>query len=130
MPPAWFSQVLVIGIAGSLGAVARWGLSNWVQSLHVSRWQFGTLAVNLVGCLLFGLLWQLFTDRVPAESHLRDFFLIGFMGSFTTFSTFAHDTHQLHTGHGLIWALGNITVSVVIGWAALVAGIAVGRLFS
>lgn len=128
MLPAWLIQFLTIGLAGSLGALARWGVSNWVQSLHVTRWQFGTLAANVLGCFLFGLLWQLFAERVPSESHLRDFFLIGFLGSFTTFSTFAHDTHQLHTSHGLLLALGNIALNVVVGWAALVVGIALGKL--
>lgn len=129
MLPAWLLQMLTIGFAGSLGALTRWGISNWIQSLHATKWQLGTLAANVVGCFLFGLIWQLFSDRVPSDSHLRDFFLIGFLGSFTTFSTFAHDTHQLHTGHGLLEALANITLNVVVGWGALIVGIAVGKLF-
>ncbi len=128
MLPAWMMQVLTIGFAGALGAISRWGVSYWVQSAHPLRGHWGTLVVNLIGCFLFGLLWQLFVDRVPSESHLRDFFLIGLLGSFTTFSTFAHDTHQLHTSHGLLLALGNIALSVIVGWAALVVGISLGKL--
>lgn len=116
-----------MALAGALGAVSRWGLSRAVVSVAGDRSHVGTLTVNVLGCLLFGLLFALFEQRIADESHLRLFFFVGFLGAFTTFSTFAHDSHHLLTNHGIIMAGVNLLLSVTLGWGAFVLGLVVGR---
>ncbi len=115
-----------VAVAGAAGALARWGL---YAALHAAlgrsaaAWPWGTLAVNGLGCFLFGFFVTWFRADVPADHPVRLLVFTGFLASFTTFSTFAHDTYELQVHRGLAWALLNAAVQVAVGWAALVAGI-------
>lgn len=128
MPP-WFTKLLLIGVAGGLGALARYGLSGVVQNRLDGGFPWGTVAVNLVGCLAFGFLVAFLEGRFAFRSELRLFLLIGFMGAFTTFSTYVFETEQLLETGQWIWALGNLSLQNMVGLLALVAGITVGRIF-
>lgn len=112
-----------VALGGALGAVARYGVSGWVQQLVRSDLPWGTAAVNVLGCLLIGfLLVWLRASTAPAE--LRQFLAIGMLGSFTTFSTFGWETVALlqegdWTRAG-VYALG----SLLLGLVAVLMGIA------
>lgn len=126
----WF-RILCVAAAGALGAVCRWGFASAVQSVAGSRWgtgwPWGTLAVNVLGCFLFGLLFAAFESRLPADSYVRLICLTGFLGAFTTYSTFAHDTQQLQQAGGLAWASANIIAHILLGWLALLLGMTLGK---
>jgi CrcB protein len=121
----WF-RLLCVALAGAAGSLARWGVSHASQSLLGHRWPYGTLAVNLLGCFLFGVVIELSRDRVD-EALLRLVLLTGLAGAFTTFSTFAFDTWQLHHDRGLGWAGLNMALHLTLGLASLVLGLAAGR---
>lgn len=89
---------------------------------------YGTFAVNVVGCAVFGLLIGVGEQRLVVGSPARTFLLIGVLGGFTTFSSFAFETVQLLRGGE--WWLGalNVAGQVVIGLAALWIGLALGRI--
>jgi len=120
--------LLLIALAGSLGTLARYGLGGFVQGLTGKVFPWGTVAVNLLGCLLFGMLWSAMEERWALNSHTRLIILIGFLGAFTTFSTFVVETMQLLGDAEWLPALGYFSIVKFGGLAALLAGLALGRL--
>lgn len=120
-------KLLWIALAGALGTVARYGLSKLVQDTTKSLFPWGTFAVNIFGCLLFGVLCSAMTERFSISPQTRSIILVGFMGAFTTFSTFAFETGEfLREGEWLL-AAGNLTAQNVLGVSALLVGMALGR---
>jgi len=123
-------KLSIIGAGGFIGAVLRFLISSWVQTRSGSIvFPFGTLAVNMIGCLLIGLLTYLVETRSFFSVETRNFILIGLLGAFTTFSTFGIETlglirdnridlaalnagSQVVIGVGLVW-LGRIIASVI-----------------
>ena len=126
-------HLVAIALGGALGAVCR-HLANQACSRYYAQaghFPWATLAVNVVGCFLIGLLITLRTS----ESHRWDdvthsALTIGFLGALTTFSTFGFETNHLFTNqqHGL--GLLNIAGNVLLGLLAVYGGIAVGRWMS
>ncbi len=121
-------KLLLLALAGAIGTLARYGLGGFVQEHCGKIFPWGTVAVNLLGCLLFGVVWSSLEERWPASSETRMIILVGFMGAFTTFSTFMFETEALLRDAEWWPALGYFTLHNVGGLAALVVGLAVGRL--
>ncbi len=121
-------KLLLLALAGAIGTLARYGLGGLVQSHAGKIFPWGTVAVNLLGCLLFGIVWASLEGRWPASDQTRTIILVGFMGAFTTFSTFIFETDGLLRGAEWWLALGYFCIHNVGGLAALRAGLEVGRL--
>ena len=120
-------KLLLIALAGGAGALARYGLGGLVQRWTGGGFPWGTVAVNVVGCFLFGLVVTAASERFGLSVEMRIIILTGFMGAFTTFSTFAYESQQLMADGQWLWAFGNIALQLVVGVAMMIAGIAVGR---
>jgi CrcB protein len=116
-------------MAGAAGALARWGLSRFVQRVAGTAWPYGTLAVNVLGCFFFGLVIAAFRDRVPADSPWRLLLLTGFAGAFTTYSTFAFESWELASDRHLLGAAVNVALHLGLGLAAVGLGLISGRIF-
>ena len=115
--------VLIIAFGGAVGAVARYGLSGWVQSLLGTTFPIGTLVVNVLGSLALGFSLPLFATLAwSAES--RTLVTIGFLGAFTTYSTFSYEAVVLLEGGE--WARGGVYMggSLLLGLAGIVSGMA------
>jgi CrcB protein len=96
--------------------VLRYLVSSWVQYRSGSIiFPFGTLAVNMIGCLVIGLLSFLVESRSMFSPETRAFVLIGLLGAFTTFSTFGNETLALIRDNRLDLALVNAGVQVFFG---------------
>jgi CrcB protein len=121
-------KILLIGLAGGLGALARYGLSGLVLRATGSGLSCGTLVVNLLGCFLFGLVWALAAERMLVSPETRTIVLVGFLGSFTTLSTFVFESHALLAEARWLLGLGNILVMNVAGLGVFVLGLALGRI--
>ncbi len=116
-------DILFIGIGGFCGAVMRYVVSGAVHKWSGrADFPFGTLVVNLLGCLAIGLLAQLAADRGIFGPGSRAFFFIGVLGAFTTFSTFGNETMNLLSDGESLLAFLNIAVHVLLGLAAVWAG--------
>ena len=120
-------KLLMLALAGAVGTLARYGMSTAVQRWAGHGFPWGTFAVNVLGCLLFGFLWGIFEARQAALGPWRAVVLVGFLGSFTTFSSFAHDSGALLRGGELMSALLNIAGQNLLGLLALFAGLALAR---
>ena len=130
MPEMPLAQKLVLlCVAGAAGTLARYFLSGLVQRVYPHDFPWGTLAVNALGCLLFGIVWSLAEGRGVISPHARAIILVGFMGAFTTFSTFAFETSQLMHRGEMLAAGSNLLLSNVLCIALVFAGMALGRLF-
>ena len=118
-----------VALGGALGALARYGISGWVYNRMGENFPWGTLVVNLVGCLALGLVirWLQVSAVAP---ELRPFLTIGVLGAFTTFSTFSYETVALLQEGQWLRAGLYMGGSVVLGLIAMVAGMALATAFA
>ena len=117
--------ILLVAVGGAIGSVARYKLSGWVLH-HTLDWRFpaGTFSVNVLGCLLAGLLAGLAEKQDLLSPEARVLLLTGVLGGFTTFSAFGLETmHLLRRGEVLV-AGANVVLSVIAGLLALWLGLA------
>lgn len=121
-------KILLIGLGGFLGALARYGLSGLVQDRTAGAYPLGTLAVNVVGCLAIGVLMYLVAARQLFSPQARLFLMIGLLGSFTTFSTVGYETFHFLRLERLGLALVNAGANVVLGVGAVAAGWTLAKL--
>jgi fluoride exporter len=120
---------VLVFVGGGLGAAARYWLSGWVPGKLGSDLPVGTLAVNLLGCFLIGLLMSAFEERFLTQPSIRVFVTIGVLGGFTTFSTFSFETIALLRDGEMFYATVNVLVSIVTCLGGTALGIYIGRLF-
>lgn len=108
--------MLLVALGGALGSMARFKLSGWV--LHQTpSWRFpaGTLAVNVIGCFIAGLLAGMAVKQDVFTPDARVFLFTGLLGGFTTFSAFGLETLLLLKRGEAGVAIANIVISVVVG---------------
>lgn len=120
-------HVLLIGIGGFAGSIARYALDGWIVSRTAGAFPFGTLAVNVSGSLLIGFLFAMTVERGVLSAELRGPLMIGFVGAYTTFSTLALESWRLSEDGAWLLALLNLGGSALLGVAAVVIGLAIGR---
>lgn len=119
--------ILSIGIGSCLGGLSRYFLSQFVQGKFLSAFPYGTMAVNIIGCFLIGVVFGL-SEKGNVTMLWRLFLVTGFLGGFTTFSSFSNESVAL-LRDGQIWhAFIYISSSVVIGLAATFMGISLIKL--
>ena len=121
-------KLLLIAVAGGFGSLARYWLSGVVQNSSGSVFPYGTVAVNVLGCLVFGFLLAVTEGRFAVSPQTRAIVLVGFLGAFTTFSTFVFETVALLENSQWLLALANLSLQNFVGLAALILGLLIGRL--
>jgi len=122
------NQLIVIALGGGCGSVVRFLVSTGVYQWLGRGFPYGTLAVNVIGSFLIGLLAEaLILQRVAFALEYRAAILVGFLGGFTTFSSFSLETIYLIEQGALSKAAGNVAVSVVACLLAVWLGLLAGR---
>lgn len=121
-------MILAIGIGSFIGGILRYGLSQWIQHKSLTTYPFGTLAVNITGCLLIGLVYGL-SDKGNLSPEARLFWATGVLGGFTTFSAFSSQTVDMMRDGQYTLALSYIAASVVFGILATIMGILLVKLW-
>ena len=127
MERSFLLQFMTVGLSGFFGAGLRFAIGTWIhRAWPVAAFPWGTLAVNVLGCLLIGFIagW-----RQPLEPGLRLFLMVGLLGGFTTFSAFALETLSLTHQDQHALAFANVAVKLLLGLGAAWAGFELGRLF-
>jgi CrcB protein len=115
--------IILVGIGSSLGGVLRYLVSVWVYRVLDSPWfPYGTLTVNVLGCLVIGFLAGLAESRAAFTSELRLFIFVGVLGGFTTFSSSALETFSLLRATEQVSALVNVGLQLLLGLLAVWVG--------
>lgn len=121
------NQILFIAGGGALGALLRYGLTNFVHTYLDRSFPHGTLTVNIIGSFLMGLLFVLLTDKFQIGDHWRLGLTTGLLGALTTFSTFSIETLMLLENGWYLKAILNIAVSVLFTLLACWLGLTIAR---
>ncbi|WP_457571471.1 fluoride efflux transporter CrcB [Desulfovulcanus sp.] len=122
------SKIILLGLSGGLGAISRYYIAGLVQNHFNSTYPFGTMAVNLLGCLAFGFIWAFLEDKLFLSPSLRLYVLTGFMGAFTTFSTFSFETANLIRYSQWLWAMLNLVGQNILGISLIFLGMFLARI--
>jgi CrcB protein len=120
--------VLAIAVGGSLGAVSRYGIGEFVERRVVSVFPWDIFVVNMTGCLAVGVLVSAVVDRHHTPEWLRLGLITGFVGAYTTFSAFSQDLYDLGQARQFAVLSLNVAASVCGGVLAVLAGTWVGRM--
>lgn len=116
---------LQVALGGAIGSAARYGVT--LAAARMTGLPLGTLAVNVAGSFLMGLLAA--TLALRGNQHLAPFLLTGILGGFTTFSAFSLDTLTLWERGEAGLALAYVFGSVLLSLLAIIAGLAIGRIY-
>ena len=119
-------RFVYIAAGGAIGAVARYGVSGWIQNLTEGAFPWGTLCVNSVGSLLIGLFWGL-SELTPVSPAVRLLFSIGFLGAFTTFSTYSLETLNLLRDREMVLGFANIALNNILALVFVFGGYFLSR---
>jgi CrcB protein len=119
---------VLIGGAGALGAIARYGFEGMISTRWPGLFPLGTFVVNVSGCLLLGFVFTVTTERFMVDPTIRSAITIGFLGAYTTFSTFSLETVRLIEDGAYLVAAGNALASLAAGFIAVYVGIVLGRM--
>jgi fluoride exporter len=109
-------NILLVGLGGGAGSILRYLLQR-TFNIH---FPYGTLLVNLLGCLLIGVLWGFFTKHIDEQKRLL--LMTGFCGGFTTFSSFTYEGVQMMMENRWFTLFIYVLSSVAIGMAATFFG--------
>lgn len=116
-------NAVLVGTGGFFGAMFRFGLNHVVQkSAPLSTFPYGTLVVNMLGCLLIGLAVGFVETRQLVAPEFRLFVIIGLLGGFTTYSAFAFETLGLLRDADYLRAATSVLVHVIVGVILVWAG--------
>jgi len=122
-------KFFLIFLFGGSGALSRYWLSGLVYRLLGENFPYGTYLVNVFGCFLFGMIFELAEQRMFISPEMRIVILTGFMGAFTTFSSFIFESAQLARGGQFFLCLVNVFGQVGVGFGCLYLGYVLVRVF-
>lgn len=120
-------SVLAIALGGAAGSVLRYATSLGVHGLLGRAFPYGTLVVNVVGCLAMGFLYVWLVERSAVSAEVRAGVLIGVLGGFTTFSSFSIETLGLIEAGEHLRAALNVLASVALCLLATWLGLVLAR---
>jgi fluoride exporter len=120
-------RIVLLIAFGATGTLARYGLDGWIQYRVGARFPAGTLAINLLGCLLLGVIGEFSLNHISVPPDWRIGLTIGLMGGFTTFSTFGWDTVRMLNNGEWLKAIVYVGASVLGGIICMIAGMRLGN---
>jgi CrcB protein len=122
------NMILLVAIGGAIGSVARYLMASGIQQSTGWTFPIGTVLVNILGCVLIGVLYVLLVARPDPRHDLRALLMVGVMGGFTTFSSFSLETVTLLMAGNIAVATLNVVISVTACLLGTTLGITLARL--
>lgn len=120
-------EIFSVAIGGAFGAVARYLINISPLAGVFEKFPFPTFLINVIGSLLIGFFMIVFADKFTVSENLRMAVIVGFLGAFTTFSTFEFEIFGLMLERQLIIAFLYLALSILVDFAGVLAGVALGR---
>jgi fluoride exporter len=121
--------VMAVGVAGSIGAIARYGIDGIIVQKSGGSFPWGTFLINISGSFVLGLLFAVLVEgRVAVAPWIRTASTVGLVGAYTTFSTLTLETFRLVEDGSYILAGANAVGSLTLGLVAVYLGVVVGRM--
>lgn len=120
-------RLVLVALGGMIGSLGRYWMSGVVQDLAERPFPYGTLAVNVTGSFVLGLIMALSLERGAIGADARLFLSIGLCGGFTTMSTFSYETLALLRDGALLAAAANAVGTVLLCLTAVWLGMVVAR---
>ena len=120
-------KYLMVGIGGTLGSIVRFWVGNYIGSRWSVRFPYGTMVINITGSFLIGVSLAVLEAKAHWSPYWRYLVPIGFLGGYTTFSNFEYDTLRTMQDGQIALGLLYVTVSLVVGFAAVWGGVIAGR---
>lgn len=121
--------VMAVGVAGFIGAIARYGVDGLIVQKGGGSFPWGTFAVNISGSFVLGLLFAVLVEgRVSVAPWIRTAATVGLLGAYTTFSTLTLETFRLVEDGSYLLGLANAVGSLTVGLVALYVGVVLGRM--
>jgi len=120
-------NILLIGLGGGLGSIARYFCQRWVVYTYPHAFPWGTFAVNITGCFAIGLFWGLAFRSFDSNESWKLFLMTGLCGGFTTFSAFTLEGIGLIREQRLLLFFSYVAASVVLGLLATYAGMKITK---
>jgi CrcB protein len=120
-------RILWVGVGGASGAVARYAVASVALRWWGASYPWGTTIANLLGSLLFGIVWAYAEQRDEFATAWRLLLMTGFLGSFTTFSTFMFESMKLLGSERPTLGLLNLGLQMLVGLACIALGLWLGR---
>jgi len=121
------NNILSVAVGGAIGSVGRYLAVRWIMDRVITDFPWGTLAVNVFGGLVIGVVAALFAAYSSLPGELRLFLITGILGGFTTFSAFSLEVVQLAARGAWLAAFAYIVASVVLAVAGVIAGLQIVR---
>jgi CrcB protein len=120
-------KYVLVFLGGGTGAALRYWMQGAIYNRTGADFPYGTIAVNILGCFIIGLLMVSLEERFLATPSLRLFLTVGILGGFTTFSSFSYETLALVRDGESLRALANVGLSLCSCLAATWAGMKAGH---
>jgi len=121
--------VMAVGVAGFVGAIARYGIDGLIAQKSGASFPWGTFVVNITGSFVLGVLFALLVEgRVAVAPWIRTAATVGLIGAYTTFSTLTLETFRLVEDGSYLLGIANAVGSLTIGLVALYVGVVLGRM--
>lgn len=122
-----FRLMLLAGAGGFVGTCCRFLMNKFFLAFWKNSFPAATFTINVLGCLIFGILFGIFTKNGVLSPKLNALFIVGFCGGFTTFSTFSFESFSLATNGEILSSLFYILISLIAGILFLWIGLMLTR---
>ncbi|MGN5954324.1 fluoride efflux transporter CrcB [Sphingobacterium lactis] len=120
-------EVLMVGLGGAAGSILRYLSTQFVQKYYNGHFPLATFTINVIGCLLTGVLIGYFSKTQVLQNEWKLLLITGFCGGYTTFSAFASENLNLINNNQIGLALFYIALSVFLGIGAVWLGLLLSR---
>ena len=120
-------SILLVGLGGGAGSILRYLAYLLSHRIFGDKFPFGTIIVNIVGCLIVGILIGLLGKLNPADVNMKMLLITGFCGGFTTFSALSAESLAMIESGNILTAILYIAGSVIIGLLAVWLGLVIVR---
>jgi CrcB protein len=114
--------LLLIGLGGGIGSILRYLTSVVIQKYYATVFPLATWVVNILGCLLIGIIMGLLEKNQVTDSSMKWFLVTGFCGGFTTFSAFGYENIRLLQNGNILLVLVYISASIILGLGSVWLG--------